>query len=56
MDANVESVSRLVSPKVGEHSEPHTTPIASIDNPLFNAAGKAPHPDVVVVKQEAGWF
>jgi hypothetical protein len=25
-------------------------------DPLFNAAGKAPHPDAVIVKQEAGWF
>jgi hypothetical protein len=23
---------------------------------LFNAAGKAPHPNAVIVKQEAGWF
>ena len=35
MDANVESASRLVSPEVGEHSEPHTRPIASIDNPFL---------------------
>jgi hypothetical protein len=35
------------------------TPIESsvgISDPLFNAAGKAPHPDAVIVKQEAGWF
>ena len=32
MDANVESASKLVSPEVGKHSEPHTTPTTSIDN------------------------
>ena len=56
MDANVESTSKLMSPEVGKHSEPHTMPTTSINNPLFNALDKALHPDVVVVKQEAGWF
>jgi hypothetical protein len=28
----------------------------SVLDPLFNTAGKAPHPDAVIVKQEAGWF
>ena len=56
MDANVESTSRLVSLEVGEHSEPHITPTTSINNLLFNATSKAPHLDVVVVKQVAGWF
>jgi hypothetical protein len=56
MDSNDEPASRWVAPEVGEYFEPHTTPTTSIDNALFNAAGKAPHPDVVIVKQEAGWF
>jgi hypothetical protein len=56
MDANDESASRSVAPEVGEYSEPHTTSIASVEDPLFNAAGKAPHPDAVIVKQEAGWI
>ena len=56
MDSNVESASRLVAPEVVVYPEPCTTPTASIDNPLLNAAGKAPHPDAVVVKQEGGWF
>jgi hypothetical protein len=56
MDSNDESASRSVAPEVGEHSEPHTTPTASIDDPFFNAAGKAPHPDAVIVKQEVDWF
>jgi hypothetical protein len=53
MDSNDEPVSRAVAPEVGKHSEPHTTPTTSIDDTLFNTAGKAPHPDVVIVKQEA---
>ena len=56
MDSNVESASTSVAPEVGEYSESHTTPIASIHDLLFNAANKAPHLDVVIVKQEAGWF
>ena len=54
MDSNVEFASRLVALEVEEHCEPHTTPTASIDDPLFNATGKASHLDAVVVKQEAG--
>ena len=50
MDANVEFASRLVSLEVGKHSQPDTTPTTSIDNPFFNAAGKALHSDAVVVK------
>ena len=56
MDSNDESATRSVAPEVGEHSKPHTISTASIDDLLFNAIGKAPHLDVVVVKQEAGWF
>lgn len=56
MDSNVESASLLVAPVDGEQAEPPTMDSASIDDPLYNAAGKAPHPDAVVVKQEADWF
>ena len=56
MDSNVESTSRLVALEVRKHFEPHTMPIASIDDPLFNAAGKVLHPNAMVVKQEVGWF
>ena len=56
MDLNVESASRSVVPKGGKHFEPYTTPTASIQNPLFNAAGKTPHLDTMIIKQEAGWF
>jgi hypothetical protein len=56
MDSNDEPASRSVAPEVGEYSEPHTTPTASVEDPLFNAADKAPHPDAVIIKQEASWF
>jgi hypothetical protein len=44
---------QCVVPVKCEHP-PKATP--SVVDPLFNAAGKALHPDVVIVKQEAGWF
>ena len=56
MDSNVEFASRSMVPKVREYSEPHTTSTTSIHDPLFNAVGKAPHLDAVIIKQEAGWF
>jgi hypothetical protein len=56
MDSSDEPAARSVVLEVGEHSEPQTTPTAFIDDALFNAAGKAPHPDAVIVKQEVGWF
>jgi hypothetical protein len=56
MDSSDELAARSVALEVGEHSEPHTMPTTSIDDALFNAAGKALHPDAVIVKQEAGWF
>jgi hypothetical protein len=56
MDSSDEPTAKSVAPEVREHSEPHTMPTAFIDDALFNVAGKAPHPDAVSVKQEAGWF
>jgi hypothetical protein len=56
MDSSNEPAARSVVPEVGEYFEPYTMPIAFIDDALFNAVGKAPHPDAVIVKQEAGWF
>jgi hypothetical protein len=38
------------------HSERPFEVAPSILDPLFNAAGKALHPDADIVKQEAGWF
>ena len=56
MDSNVESASLLAAPVEIEQPEPRTVDTASINDLLYNAAGKAPHPDAVVVKQEADWF
>jgi hypothetical protein len=56
MDANDESASMSVALEVGEHSQPHTTSTAFIDDLLFNTDRKTPHPDAVIIKQEAGWF
>jgi hypothetical protein len=56
MDSSNEPAARSVVPEVGEYFEPYTMPIAFIDDALFNAVGKAPHPDAVIVKQEVGWF
>jgi hypothetical protein len=56
MDSSDELAAKSVAPEVGEHSEPHITPTAFIDDAFFNAASKAPHLDAVIVKQEASWF
>jgi hypothetical protein len=38
------------------HSDCPSKATPSVHDPLFNAVGKAPHPDVVIVKQEVDWF
>ena len=38
------------------HNDHHSKAIPSSNDPLSNATGKAPHLDVVIVNQEAGWF
>jgi hypothetical protein len=43
MDANDESASRSVAPEIGEHSEYHTTPIASVEDPLIQLFQKFLH-------------
>jgi hypothetical protein len=59
------SNSQCLEPNLGPAPEPVQSAVPvhsghpfeaapSILDPLFNAAGKAPHPDVVIVKQEAG--
>ena len=50
MDSNIESTSRSVALEIGEHSEPYTMSTASIYDPLFNAAGKAPHLNAMIIK------
>jgi hypothetical protein len=37
-------------------TDPLVESSSGFSDPLFNAAGKAPHPNAVIVKQEAGWF
>jgi hypothetical protein len=38
------------------HSDRPSEATPSVHDPLFNAAGKAPHLDAIIVKQEASWF
>ena len=45
-----------VLPVVPVQIDPLVESSDGFPDPLFNVAGKAPHPDVVIVKQEAGWF
>jgi predicted phosphohydrolase len=45
-----------VSPAVPVQTDPLVESSGDFSDPLFNAARKAPHPDAVIVKQEAGWF
>jgi hypothetical protein len=56
LDPNLGPAADLVQCAVLVECEhlPKATP--SVVDPLFNAARKAPHPDAVIVKQEAGWF
>ena len=56
VDANDESASKSVVPEVGKHSELHTTPTTSIEDPFFNTVDKAPHLDALIIKQEVDWF
>jgi hypothetical protein len=53
---NLDPAPELVQSAVPVHSGHPFEAAPSVLDPLFNAAGKAPHPDAVVVKQEAGWF
>jgi hypothetical protein len=61
------SSSQCLEPNLGPALEPVQSAIPvhnghpfeaapSVLGPLFNAAGKALHPDAVIMKQEAGWF
>jgi hypothetical protein len=53
---NLDPAPELVQSAVPVHSGHPFEAAPSVLDPLFNAARKAPHPDAVVVKQEAGWF
>jgi hypothetical protein len=50
------TTSAQVSPAVPVQIDPLVESSSGFPDPLFNAAGKAPHPDAIIVKQEAGWF
>jgi hypothetical protein len=43
-------------PTIPVQTNPLVESSGGFSDPLFNAVGKAPHPDAVIVKQEAGWF
>ena len=45
-----------VSPAVPIETDPLVESSGGLLDTLFNAVGKAHHLDVVIVKQEAGWF
>ena len=61
------SSSQCLEPKTGPAAEPLQSSVQAhrerpseatlfVHDPLFNAVGKAPHLDAIIVKQEAGWF
>jgi hypothetical protein len=56
MDSNSGPATELVPAAIAIHNEHLGEATVTIMDPLFNIARKAPHPDVVIVKQEAGWF
>ena len=56
MDPNSSLTMEPMQYAVGVHSEQSSEAIASAMDLLFNAAGKASHPDAIFVKQEASWF
>jgi hypothetical protein len=56
LEPNTGPTTEPLQSSVRVHSDRPSEATPSVHDPLFNAAGKAPHPDVVVVKQEAGWF
>jgi hypothetical protein len=56
LEPNLGAAPEPVQSAVPVHSGHPFEAAPSILDPLFNAAGKAPHPDAVIVKQEAGCF
>jgi hypothetical protein len=48
------TASAQVSAAVPLQTDPLVESSVGFSDPLFNAAGKAPHPNAVIVKQEAG--
>jgi hypothetical protein len=56
LEPNTSPTVEPLQSSVRVHSDHPSEATPSVHDPLFNAAGKAPHPDAVIVKQEAGWF
>ena len=56
MEPNFGPVAKPVPIVVLVHSEHPSKATPSVLDLLFNAAQKAPHPGVIIVKQEASWF
>jgi hypothetical protein len=56
LEPNTGPAAEPLQSSVQIHSDRPSKATPSVHDPLFNAAGKAPHPDAVIVKQEAGWF
>ena len=56
MEPNLGPIAKPVPFAVLVYSDHPSEATPSIHDPLFNAVGKALHPDAMIVKQEAGWF
>jgi hypothetical protein len=56
VEPDLERATEPVPAAVGIHTKPLSELNASVMDPLFNAARKVLLLDVVIVKQEAGWF
>jgi hypothetical protein len=53
---NDDPAAEPVQSAVPVHSDHPSEVSPFVHDPLFNAVGKAPHLDAVIVKQEASWF
>ena len=56
MELNTGLAAESLQSSVRVYSDRPSKATPSVYDPLFNAIGKAPHPDAVIVKQEASWF
>ena len=56
LEPNTSPTAEPPQSSAGAHGDCPSKAIPSIHDPFFNAVGKAPHPDAVIVKHEAGWF
>jgi hypothetical protein len=56
VELNLGTAKEPVPAAVAVHSERPSEVTTTIMDPLFTAARKAPHLNVIIVKQEASWF